>query len=76
MEHLFIGVDALSIRLEPYEPAFLELHGKIASDVYLPINPSAEMIFAPNVGSYVGGDITAGTLASMIWNSEKLSYIY
>ena len=31
------------------------------------------MIFAPNVGSYVGGDITAGTLTTMLWNREDLS---
>ena len=73
MEHLFVGEDAESIRLEPYVPAFLELHGKTAKDVFLPINPDAKMIFAPNVGSYVGGDITAGTLTTMLWNSEELS---
>jgi uncharacterized 2Fe-2S/4Fe-4S cluster protein (DUF4445 family) len=73
MEHLFVGEDAESIRLEPYVPAFLELHGKTAADVHLPIAPDAEMIFAPNVGSYVGGDITAGVLDTMLWNSEELS---
>jgi len=73
MEHLFVGEDAESIRLEPYVPAFLELHGKTAKDVFLPINPDSKMIFAPNVGSYVGGDITAGTLTTMLWNSEELS---
>ncbi|MGE4353750.1 MAG: ASKHA domain-containing protein [Oscillospiraceae bacterium] len=72
MEHLFVGENAESIRLEPFVPAFLELHGKTAADVRLPINPKAKMIFAPNVGSYVGGDITAGALATMIWNSEDL----
>ena len=28
---------------------------------------------APNIGSYVGGDITAGTLVSMIWNRPEFS---
>lgn len=73
MEHLFVGEDAESIRLEPYVPAFLELCGKTAKDVSLNINPSADVIFAPNVGSYVGGDITAGTLDTMMWNTEELS---
>ena len=73
MEHLFVGEDAQSIRLEPYVPKFLELHGKTAADVGLPISESAPVIFAPNVGSYVGGDITAGTLMTLIWNSEELS---
>ena len=28
---------------------------------------------APNIGSYVGGDITAGTFASLIWNKDEFS---
>ena len=70
MEHLFVGANAESIRLEPYEPEFLELHGKTGADVGLPIAPDAKIIFAPNVGSYVGGDITAGTLDSMLWTKD------
>ena len=31
------------------------------------------MLIAPNIGSYVGGDITAGTLASMIWDKDEMS---
>lgn len=73
MEHLFVGADGESIRLEPYVPEFLELHGKTAGELELPVNPAAPVIFAPNVGSYVGGDITAGTLTTMLWNREELS---
>ena len=73
MEHLFVGEDAESIRLEPYVPKFLELHGKTAGELGIPGDKNARVIFAPNVGSYVGGDISAGVLSSMIWNSEALS---
>ena len=73
MEHLFVGADGESIRIEPYIPEFLELHGKTAGELELPANPAAPVIFAPNVGSYVGGDITAGTLTTMLWNKEELS---
>ena len=73
MEHLFVGADGESIRLEPYVPEFLELHGKTAGELELPVNPAAPVILAPNVGSYVGGDITAGTLTTMLWNREDLS---
>ena len=31
------------------------------------------MVIAPNIGSYVGGDITAGTLASAIWDKDEMS---
>ena len=73
MNHLFVGTDADPIRMEPYIPAFFAWEGMKAGDVGLPVHPDAEVILAPNIGSYVGGDITAGTLTSMIWNSESMS---
>ncbi len=74
MEHLFLGANGESIRLEPYEPEFLERHGDTGASTGLPIAPDAPVIFAPNVGSYVGGDITAGTLATLLWNSDEMSF--
>ncbi len=73
MNHLFMGVNADPLRMEPYIPAFFHLKNIYAKDMKLIINPNAEIMFAPNIGSYVGGDITAGTLASEIWNSEEFS---
>ena len=72
MEHLFVGADAQTIRMEPYEPEFLELHGKTAGELGIPGSPDAPVIFAPNVGSYVGGDITAGVLTTLLWNQDDL----
>ncbi|MDO5409322.1 MAG: corrinoid activation/regeneration protein AcsV [Lachnospiraceae bacterium] len=73
MNHLFMGVNADPLRMEPYIPTFFHLKNIYAKDMKLIINPNAEILFAPNIGSYVGGDITAGTLASGIWNSEEFS---
>ncbi len=73
MEHLFVGANGDSIRLEPFVPEFLELTGKTASDLGLPFDPDSPVILAPNVGSYVGGDITAGVLASRLWNSSEMT---
>ena len=73
MEHLFIGADGDSIRLEPYVPEFLELTGVDAGRAGLPIPPDSPVIFAPNVGSYVGGDITAGVLDTLMWNSDLMT---
>jgi len=64
MNHLLLGVDANSIRLEPYEPAFLEFDIKSPACIGIYLAPDAEMLIAPNVGSYVGGDITAGVLGT------------
>ena len=73
MNHLFMGVNADPLRMEPYIPTFFHMKNIYGKDLNLIINPNADIIFAPNIGSYVGGDITAGTLASGIWNSEEFS---
>jgi len=73
MNHLFVGVDAESVRMEPYIPSFFGWEGLLAGDLKLPANPVAPVILAPNIGSYVGGDITAGTLSTMIWDKDEMS---
>ena len=73
MNHLFVGVDAEPVRMEPYIPSFFGWEGLTAGDLKLPANPLAPIIIAPNIGSYVGGDITAGTLAAGFWDKEEMS---
>ena len=73
MNHLALGMDAEPVRMEPYIPSFFSWEGLLAGDLKLPVNPLAPVIIAPNIGSYVGGDITAGTLASGIWDRDEMS---
>ncbi len=73
MNHLLLGVDADPVRMEPYIPSFFGWEGLLAGDLKLPANPLAPVVLAPNIGSYVGGDITAGTLASGIWDKDEMS---
>ncbi len=73
MNHLFVGVDAEPVRMEPYIPSFFGWEGLFAGDLKLPANPLAPVQIAPNIGSYVGGDITAGTLAAGLWDKEEMS---
>ena len=73
MNHLLIGVDADPIRMDPYIPSFFGWEDLLAGDLKLPANPLAPVVIAPNIGSYVGGDITAGTLASGIWDKDEMS---
>ena len=73
MNHLLIGVDADPVRMDPYIPSFFGWEGLLAGDLKLPANPLAPVILAPNIGSYVGGDITAGTLAAGIWDKDEMS---
>ena len=73
MNHLFVGVDAASVRMEPYVPSFFHWDGLLAGDLKLPANPLAPVLIAPNIGSDVGGDITARTPASGIWDKDEMS---
>lgn len=73
MNHLLLGVDADPVRMEPYIPTFFRWDGLKASDIRLLANPDARVVLAPNIGSYVGGDITAGTLTSRIWDKDEFS---
>ncbi len=75
MEHLLMGINADPLRMEPYIPAFFKTNSLYASDIGVAIHPDAHIIVAPNIGSYVGGDITAGTLVSMIWNRPEMSLL-
>ena len=73
MNHLLVGVDADPVRMDPYIPSFFAWKDLIAGDLKLPANPLAPVVIAPNIGSYVGGDITAGTLATMMWDSDEMT---
>ena len=73
MNHLLTGMNGDPIRMEPYIPTFYKTNSLFASDIGIRVNPDAHIILAPNIGSYVGGDITAGTLVSMLWNRPEFS---
>ena len=73
MNHLMAGMEGDPIRMEPYIPTFYKTNSFFASDIGIAINRDAHIIVAPNIGSYVGGDITAGALVSMLWNRPEFS---
>jgi uncharacterized 2Fe-2S/4Fe-4S cluster protein (DUF4445 family) len=66
MTHLFLGLKPEYLRLEPYTPTVLHTAPLRASELGLNIHPDAFVSLSPCVGSYVGGDITAGILATDI----------
>ncbi|MFP3041005.1 ASKHA domain-containing protein [Treponema primitia] len=73
MTQLFTGVYADFLRLEPYVPAFFHGDGFRSSDLGLNLNPDAEVILAPSIGSYVGGDISSGVFSSGIYKKDSFS---
>jgi len=64
MIHLLLGLNPEYIRLDPYTPTVLSIPLFVASEVGIEINPDAPVMISPAVGSYVGGDITAGILCT------------
>jgi uncharacterized 2Fe-2S/4Fe-4S cluster protein (DUF4445 family) len=73
MTHLLLGIDPSAIRREPYVPAVKLTPTLRASEVGLDIHPQAPVWLAPCVSSYVGGDITAGVMATAMAESPRLT---
>jgi uncharacterized 2Fe-2S/4Fe-4S cluster protein (DUF4445 family) len=73
MTHLFLGLEPCTIRLEPYIPTANFLPSASAAELNLHLHPNARVTCMPGISSYVGGDITAGVLASGISNSPQIS---
>jgi uncharacterized 2Fe-2S/4Fe-4S cluster protein (DUF4445 family) len=66
MLHLLLGLNPEYIRLEPYTPTIMQSFYLTAAEVGIEINPGSWISLSPCVGSYVGGDITAGLLCTDI----------
>jgi uncharacterized 2Fe-2S/4Fe-4S cluster protein (DUF4445 family) len=75
MTHFFLGLDISTIPVDPFVPVVRTPGFFIASELALDINAEAAVYVFPNAGSYVGGDITAGILASGLYRSERPSIL-
>lgn len=64
MTHLLLGLNPDYLRLEPYTPTLLETPYLSAGEIGIEIHPESWVYISPAVGSYVGGDITAGLLCT------------
>jgi len=75
MTHLFLGLDPHWICREPYIPVVNRPDLVNARELGLEINPEAPVLVFPNVGSYFGGDLIAGILASKMTEHEGVSFL-
>ncbi|HXY54436.1 MAG TPA: ASKHA domain-containing protein [Nitrospirota bacterium] len=75
MSHYFLGLDISTIPVNPFVPVVRTPGFLRASELSLAMNPEAIVYVFPNAGSYVGGDITAGIIASGMFQSEKISIL-
>ncbi len=64
MNHILCGVAVDSLALAPFHAVFSTLHPVAASEMGFALHPQARVYISPNVKSFVGGDITAGLVAS------------
>jgi len=72
MTHLLLGLDPCGICREPYIPAVNRPGILGAREVGIDIFPDAPVLVFPNVGSYFGGDMIAGILASGVAQSDAI----
>lgn len=73
MTQLFLGITPDYLRLEPYTPAILSVPELRAFEAGLDINPSGIVYVSPSIGSYVGGDITAGLICTDMPGGDDIS---
>ncbi len=75
MTHLFLGLDPYWICREPYIPVINKPGLIRAVELGLRINQRAPVLVFPNVGSYFGGDLIAGILASGMTHQSEVSIL-
>lgn len=73
MTHLLLGLDPRHIREEPYIPGATSFPWIRASEVGIEVAEHTYLYLFPCVASYIGGDITAGVIASRLAEAEKLT---
>jgi len=64
MNHILCGVGVDSLALAPFHAVFSSLPPVPASEIGFTLHPQARVYIAPNIKSFIGGDITAGLVAS------------
>jgi len=72
MTHIALGIDPEPLGVAPFIMAARQLPEIRAADLGLPVHPRARAFPFPAFGAYVGGDITAGLIASGMDRDSRL----
>ena len=75
MLHFLLALEVDLLRITPFVPAATSPPPLRAAEIGLRINPRGILYTLPMAGSYVGGDITAGILASGMHKSEDIALL-
>lgn len=72
MTSLLLGIEAAAIRRAPHIPPASDMPVFTAAEVGLRMNPKGPVFFHPAVSGFVGGDITAGVVATGIDQTQQV----
>lgn len=75
MNHFLLGIPVDGLASAPFAAAFQTLPELPARQVGFRINPNGKVYVAPNIKSFVGGDISAGLLA-LGWTDKKGNILF
>jgi len=72
MGHFLLGLPIENIRRRPYVPTSVEPPPLRAAEVGIQINPRGLLYSLPGISGWVGSDITAGILATEIYEKDEI----
>jgi len=75
MLHFLLGLDPSHIRKSPYVPAATAPPPVRAAEIGIRVNPRGILHSMPSIGSWVGGDVTAGVLATSLAEGDALTML-
>ena len=75
MMHFLMDLPAGNIRRRPYIAACTEFPPICAAEIGIAINPKGILFLVPGISSWVGGDLTAGILATGLHESSQTSML-
>ena len=75
MLHFLLNLQSDLIRLTPFVPSTTSPPPLRAAEIGLRIHPRGILYVLPMVGSFVGGDITAGILTARLHEADELSLL-
>lgn len=75
MNHLLLGLPLKTLAVSPYHSVFSDLPSLPSLELGFAINKYGKVYIVPNIKSFVGGDITAGLVASGL-EHQKGNYLF
>lgn len=73
MSHIFAGYNPYNLALAPFSAEYQGMLTLSQKQSMLNISPSAKVVVLPNIAGHVGGDITAGIIATALLEKRHLT---